>query len=107
MYRVTTPTHTFTLPIDTSTCSEILVSYRQGNKKIDKHYENGQTPPGMTLDDENVIIHLTQEETKQFKANDFAKAQVRVLTNAGDAFASQLFSVMIGDVLNEEILNDE
>ena len=27
MYRVTTPTHTFTLPIQTSLCKEIQVTY--------------------------------------------------------------------------------
>ena len=44
MYRVTTPTHTFTLPIETATCTEILVTYRQGKVIINKHYENGTLP---------------------------------------------------------------
>lgn len=107
MYRVTTPTHTFTLPIETATCSEILVTYRQGKIKIDKHSKNGTLPSGMTLDGKNVIIRLTQEETKKFEAEDFSSVQVRVLTNAGDSFASQIFSVMIDEVMNEEILGNE
>ena len=107
MYRVTTPTHTFTLPIDTATCSEILVTYKQKKLKLDKHYENGTTPPGMTLDGNKVVIRLTQEETKRFNADEVAGVQVRVLTLAGDVFASQKFAVFIKDVLNEEILTDE
>ena len=122
MYRVTTPTHTFTLPIETSTCKEIQVTYYQEPKKnvskcvpvrtvggeyIVKHYQNGQLPEGMTLDGKNVIIRLTQEETKLFNAGDVIKAQVRVLTNADDAFASQKFNVQVYDVLNEEILKDD
>lgn len=107
MYRVTTPTHTFTLPIETATCTEILVTYRQGKTIINKHYENGTLPAGMTLDGNNVVIRLTQEETKRFDGEEMAFVQVRVLTTAEDAFASQVFSVFINDVLNEEILTDE
>ena len=106
MYRVTTPTHTFTLPIETATCKEILVTYRQGGIKIDKHYKDSTLPEGMSLDGKNVVIRLTQEETKKFSAGNPVATQVRVLTVANDAFASQKFSVNIGDVLNEEILND-
>ena len=103
MYRVTTPTHTFTLPIDTGTCSEILVSYRQKNVALDKHYQNDTLPEGMALSGETVVINLTQEETKQFAKGD-VYVQVRVLTTAGKAFASQKFRISANDVLNEVIL---
>lgn len=43
MYRATTPTHTFTLPMDTSNCLEILVTYKQGNVQLDKHYQGNIT----------------------------------------------------------------
>lgn len=105
MYRVTTPTHTFTLPLDTSTLKEIQVSYKQGNLKLIKHYQDGTLPPGMTLDDKKVIIRLTQEETKQFDADYAVVSQVRVLTNDDDAFASQYFQVDVENVLNEEVLS--
>lgn len=103
MYRVTTPTHTFKLPIETNTCSEILVSYKQTDVCLDKHYENGTLPSGMTLDGKNVIIILTQEETKQF-AEGRVKVQIRVLTNAGAVMASQIFTLSVADVINEEVL---
>lgn len=103
MYRVTTPTHTFKLPIDTGDCSEILLVYKQGGTELKKHYENGVLPSGMTLDEEQVIQLLTQEETKKFKTG-FVNAQIRVLTNGGKSYASQVFSVNVNDVLNEEIL---
>ena len=106
MYRVTTPTHTFTLPIQTSTCKEILVSYRQKNITLDKHYEDETLPSGMTLDGKNVVVRLTQPETKQFSPNYPATVQVRVLTTSNDAYASQVFKVWVDDVLNEEILTD-
>ena len=31
MYRATTPTHTFTLPVNPADCDEIQVTYRQGD----------------------------------------------------------------------------
>lgn len=105
MYRATTPTHTFTLPVDTSTLAEILVSYRQGNVSIDKHYEDGTLPPGMTLDGAKVIVKLTQEEANKFKGENQASVQVRVLTASGDALASKRFGITIKEVINDEVLS--
>lgn len=106
MYRVTTPTHIFTLPIQTSSCKEILVSYRSKDVQIDRHYENNTIPSGMTLNGKDVVVRLTQEETKMFKPNNPANVQVRVLTVGNDAYASQVFKVWVNNVLNEEILSD-
>ena len=103
MYRVTTPTHTYTLPIETSTCKEILVSYKQGRVLIEKHYQDGILPSGMALDGKNVIVNLTQAETKAF-VKGAIDAQIRVLTTADKAFASQHFTISNKDVINEEIL---
>lgn len=107
MYRATTPTHTFTLPIETSTCKEILVTYIQGQNKIEKHYQDGTLPEGMTLVNKDVMIRLTQEETKAFAPEERIEAQVRVLTNDDDAYASQIFKVWVNNVLNDEVLADE
>lgn len=107
MYRVTTPTHTFKLPMETSTLSVIQVVYKQHNKKLKKQYQNNTLPAGMTLDGKNVVIRLTQAETKQFVADDYVKTQIRVLTNTDDAYASKKFSIYVNDVLDEEILFDD
>lgn len=103
MYRVTTPTHTFKLPVDTSDCAEIQLTYKQGTTSLVKHYQNGSLPDGMTLDDDEVIQILTQQETKAFKEGSVS-VQVRVLMTSGKAFASQTFNVAVKQVLNEEIL---
>ena len=105
MYRVTTPTHTFTLPMNTQYLKEIQIMYKQGGLKITKHYQDGTLPSGMTLDGKKVIIKLTQEETKQFDARGNVAIQVRVLTDDDDAFASQIFTLGIDEVLNEDILS--
>ena len=104
MYRVTTPTHTFALPMQTSELAEIQIQYKQGSVSILKHYENGTLPSGMTLDGNKVYVRLTQEETKQFAPKPQASVQVRVLTNDNTALASQKFNIIIHNVLNEDIL---
>ena len=53
-----------------------------------------------------MIVKLTQEETKAFNSRFSVYTQVRVLTNDDDAYASQIFTVKVNDVLNEEILAD-
>lgn len=104
MYRATTETHTFVLPIQTSTCDEILLTYRQGGVILDKHYENGVLPDGMFLYGNRVYQSLTQEETDMFSEG-FVDAQIRVLTNEGEAHASQIFKIYINKVLNDVVLS--
>lgn len=107
MYRVTTPTHTFTLPIQTNTCVKIQVTYRQLATKLSKIYQDQTLPSGMELDGKKVIVKLTQEETKAFNATDPENpvyAQVRAKTVGGDVFASQKFRVSLDDVLDDEVL---
>lgn len=106
MIPVTTWIDTFKLPIDTSSCSIIQITYAQGNYKIVKEYKNGQVPAGMTLNGKFVVSKLNQTETKGFNDKTMAKAQIRVLTNSGDVFASMIFSFYVGETLNEEILTN-
>lgn len=102
-YRVTTPHHTFKLPLDTSECEVIRVTYKQGCKKLLKTYEDGVASPGMTLDEEYVVISLTQEETKQFEKG-AVDVQLRALDNSGKAHASDHYKVGVGEVNDEEIM---
>ena len=102
-YRVTTPTHTFILPFDTSLCSVIQVTYKQGKKRLVKEYKDGIVPEGMALDEDSVIINLSQEETKGFQEGAI-DVQLRALDNSGRAHASDHFKVGVNAVNNEEIL---
>lgn len=104
MIRVTTPNDTFTLPIETDTCKIIQVTYAQGDYIIVKQSRDGAVPAGMSLDGKNVVITLTQDETKKFEPDDMVTVQVRVLTNSNEVFASKEFKIFVGDSLNEEIL---
>lgn len=104
IYTATTPSDTFTLPIETNTCTKIQVTYKQGKYKIVKLYQNGTLPPGMTLDGKKIIVRLTQDETKKFNSDGMISVQVRVKTESNDVFASQKWKVYVDTSLNEEVL---
>ena len=104
MYRATTPTHTYKLPIQTSECRIIKVIYKQGAATLSKCYRDSTVPDGMTLDGNKVIIKLTQQETLMFNAKDPVRSQVRVLTEDGDVLASRRFKITVNETQDEEIL---
>ena len=103
MYRATTPTHTFTLPVNPAECDEIQVTYKQADTVLEFHYQDNILPTGMTLERMNVIITLTQQQTLLFKSG---RAGVQVRVRMGDTVkASQKFNISIFDSINEEILS--
>ena len=105
MYRATTPKHIFTLPIPTSSCRDILVTYAQKCKVVlEKYMNDGNLPSGMTLDGNDVIVVLTQEEANLF-SEIMATVQIRVLTNGGKACASRRFNISIKGVDNDVVLS--
>lgn len=109
MFTATTPKHTFTLPLDTGECKTIRIVYKQAVKgcgkpvKLIKEYTNGTTAPGMTLDEDTVIIRLTQQETLLFNEGN-VNVQVRVVTNGGDVIDSQIMSVSVVEAADNDIL---
>ena len=90
------------MPLDSSDCNIIQVTFRQGKHKLIKTY-NGTLPSGMTLDGDKVIVILTQEETKDFDYGD-AYVQLRALTDGAEAYASESFHLMVKDVEDDTVL---
>lgn len=103
MYRVTTPEHTFTLPEDAANYEIIQITYKQGQTRLIKRYDDGILPEGMRISGKDVTLMLTQEETKKFRKGELL-VQVRALTPAGKAYASTRFPIEVEEVNNEEIL---
>lgn len=104
MYPGSTPKHTYKLPIDTSTCNVVQVTYTQGDTQLVWQSNGATLPDGMTFDEKKVIIRLTQEQTFKFEPKKWATSQVRVLTTAGDAFVSKEFKIDVKVTQNKEIL---
>ena len=97
--RGTTPTHTFTLPIDSDQCVKVRIIYAQDNVVLIKIDGDRVAYSGDT-----VSCKLTQEETQALDCMKLCDVQVRVLTVAGDAMASEIIRVKVGRCLDDEVL---
>ena len=99
MFRGTTPTHTFTVPIESSKIKEVRVIYSQNDKSIlIKKTEDA------TVNDNEIKVKLTQEETFKFDCNAPVQIQIRVLTTSGDALLSNPITMTVGKCLDDEVL---
>lgn len=99
MIQGTTPTHLFTIPFDASVISKVRVTYAQREKVLLTKDETECRLKGNVIE-----LKLTQEETLLFDEFASVQVQVRVLTEAGDALASDLIRVPCGAILDKEVL---
>ena len=112
MIRATTPIHVFVFDEDPSQYDEILISYAQGNIIVlEKTKEDLIIEP---IDGDFSCHHgayrawyrLTQEETRKFRGGvgKPVYVQVRVLTEDGEALASEKKLIQLQDVLDDKEL---
>lgn len=101
IYKGTTPTHTFKLPVSKEAVDEVRITYAQGSENV-----LIKDTKDCELTDGGVSVTLTQEETFLFKANVEVLIQVRVLTTDGQAFSSETVSVGVYKCLDGEVLVD-
>ena len=122
--RGTTPYHSFILPLRAEQVSHFCVSYTQnGTLILDKQdadmditniedlYENASMEE---LTDEEkqssqVVLHLTQEDTLKFKfypaaEKNIAVIQVRILTDEGEAYASDPVTERVMGVIKDGVI---
>lgn len=99
MRRGTTPTHTFTLPFDTNAVSKVRVIYAQDDVvKIVKKESDAK------MSGKQIVVKLAQSDTLRLNCNLKTEIQLRVVTNAGDALASDIFKVSTQRCLSDEVL---
>ena len=97
MIRGTTPTHIFSIPIDSTLISKIRVTYEQnGTNIITKDYSGADVSGG------SLYVKLTQDETLLFSSYNTAKVQLRVLTTEGDAMASNVIVMQPERLLDDQ-----
>lgn len=100
MIRGTTPTHTFTTPLDVGIISDLRLSYAQEGVEI-----LNKKKSEVALEGKTISIKLTQEETLQFDpARGVVQIQLKVLTAGGDVFCSDVMNVNVWDSINNEVL---
>lgn len=94
----TTPTHTFTIPFSSDMIRECQIIYQQNEKEVLTKYKKD-----CTMQDESILVTLTQEETFLFKKG-HVSIQVRVVTHNGEALASDIILVSCKRCLSDEVL---
>lgn len=102
MIRGTTPTHIFTLPFDTSIITEVRVIYSQNDAEL-------FTKPTADVEMEGteLRVKLTQDETFKLDSAYPVQIQLRVLTEGGDALATDVYRVSVDKCLSNEVLTHE
>lgn len=99
MKRGTTPEHIFTIPIDAESVKVVKVTYAQGGVPIiTKRTED------VTLEENQVKVKLTQEDTMALDSKMHCDIQVRIVTNEGEAMASTPIKRSVGVLLDDEVL---
>lgn len=100
MIRGSTPTHIFTIPKELSDIiSSLKVSYKQGSKIVLRKEKDDFTITGNVAE-----TRLTSEETLMFSDSQPVKVQMQILTLGGDLLPSRVFTVDIGELLDDEVL---
>jgi hypothetical protein len=97
MRRGTTPTHTFSLPVPADEVASFRVIYNQNGKNV-------LTRDDAELNGVTATLKLTQEETLRFISSVRVEIQVRLLTNDGDALASDVITINVDRLLENEVL---
>lgn len=97
MRRGTTPIHRFTLPVKTEEISKIRVLYAQNGKLILTKQDE------VTYESGRAVVTLTQEDTLLFKSGTMAEIQLRIITTDGDVLASNVLTVRVKRLLEDEV----
>ena len=97
MYRGTTPTLTFRLPIDTGSITVLSVAVAQGRQvKIEK------TLSDVHLDGNVISCTLTEDETLSLTAGASVDAKIQLRVGVGEQrMASQIFTVPVERILRD------
>lgn len=99
MRQGTTPTHSFTLPVSSSSVGEIYVSYNQNNSSLIE--KSGDDISFTDMEDGSCVasVTLSQTETLKLSPDSDCLIQIRFRTSTGAAFASQIISERVEKVL--------
>lgn len=95
MYRGTTPTLVFTVTpeLDLSALAEAWLTIRQAEVEIT------HSLPDLVPTEGGFSVTLTQAETLGLSASASCRVQLRALTGAGQAMASNILSLPVGGIL--------
>lgn len=97
MRRGSTPTNTFTVPIDLTTAT-VYIDYEQDNGIVIE-----KTNSDMTIESDKITIELTQEDTLKFKPG-FVYIQLRYVFPNGAADASNIIRATFDRIIKDGVI---
>ena len=90
----TTPTFSFTLPLEAAQLKNFFVTFRQSGKNmLEKRISD------CVKSEYTVSTTLSQKETFLFSTDQGVQMQVRLSDKAGNAFASPVFPLRVAPIL--------
>lgn len=97
--RGTTPTAIYTTDIDLRTAEVVYLTFKQGSKTlIEKEKED------MEIDENEVRVWLSQEETLLLKHTQPVRMQFRVRFPDQTALKSGIMSAQVGEILKDGVI---
>jgi hypothetical protein len=99
MIKGTTPTFTFTIPMDRETIEKVEICFGQrGEVLVTKML------PDCQIKENEYSVKLKQEDTLKFDDSKPVQVQVRVMTLSGDVLASNIKTLACSCCLSKEVL---
>lgn len=100
MYRGTTPTFRFSLPIEAATISKLDITFRQcGGVELHKELAD------CTVEGKTLTVTLTEAETLSLRAMTLYPVEIQLRVCVGDTrLASQIFTVPVERILRDGVL---
>ena len=95
--RGSTPTHTFSIPFDTSVVTGVVIIYAQDGAEVLQ-----KKTADCTITDRDVSVTLSQNDTMLFSAG--KPAMVQLVVYAGErASVSNIVEMSVSDILSEDV----
>lgn len=95
--RGSTPTHTFSIPFDTSAVTGVVIIYAQDGAEVLQ-----KKTADCTITDHDVSVMLSQNDTLLFGAGKPAMVQLVVYAEER-AFVSNMVEMSVSDILSEDV----
>ena len=99
MIQGTTPTHIFTVVLDTESIDKLTITYAQNDVVVLK-----KTKADCVIEENKFIVQLTQEDTLKFRENATVQIQMKVRLESGEVLATDIKYQSLRKVLDKEVL---
>lgn len=99
MRKGTTPTLTFTIPLDPSQIDKVRIVFAENNTPV-----ICKTEEDCSIDGNDLILRFTQEETFLFQCDHNYQVQMRIKLINGEVLATEIMRLPVERCLDEEVM---